>query len=259
VSSKGERVNSIVRTLLIALLTFISGLLGFLLQWLLPVQYVSDGRGMIGSIIGLVTLLLALVLGLLVWTSYGVYTNQNAESQSLGPMILKLDFALEQYGPEARRGRELLRAAVVRARNRFWGGGGREGGVSPYAQARADLRDITTFFAGLEPATDQQKQLIVTAMPYFTQVVETTLLMTRQLANPVPKLLIFVVVGWSAFLFMSYGLLGTFNVVSVAAEAMGAIAVASAVFMILEFSQPYSGLFRISPVGVDNLIAVIGR
>ena len=39
-----------------------------------------------GSIIGLVTLLLALVLGLLVWTSYGVYTNQNAELQSLGPL-----------------------------------------------------------------------------------------------------------------------------------------------------------------------------
>ncbi len=60
-------------------------------------------------------------------------------------------------------------------------------------------------------------------------------------------------------LFLSFGLLGTFNVVSVAAEALGSIAVASAVFMILEFSQPYSGLFRISPVGVDNLIAVIGR
>jgi hypothetical protein len=132
-------------------------------------------------------------------------------------------------------------------------------GESPYAQARADLHDITSFFAGLEPATDREKQLVVTAMPYFTQVVETTLLMTRQLANPVPKLLIFVVIGWSALLFMSYGLLSTFNAVSVAAEAAGSIAVASAVFMILEFSQPYSGLFRISPVGVDSLIAVIGR
>jgi hypothetical protein len=252
-------VNSIARTLLVAFLTFLSGLVGFLLQWLLPVQYVADARGMIGSIIGLVTLLLALVLGLLVWTSYGVYTNQNSVSQSLGPLILKLDFALEQYGPEARRGRDLLRAAVMRARERFWGSGGLSDGVSPYAQARADLHEITGFFTGLEPATDQQKQLILTARPYFTQVVETTLLMTRQLANPVPKLLIFVVIGWSALLFLSYGLLGTFNAVSVAAEALGSVAVASAVFMILEFSQPYSGLFRISPVGVDNLIAVIGR
>ncbi len=139
-------MTSIVRTVIVALLTLMSGLLGFLLQWLLPVQYVADAKGMIGSIIGLVTLLLALVLGLLVWTSYGVYTNQNAKSQSLGPLILKLDFALERYGPEARRGRDLLRAAVVRARDRFWGGGGLSDGVSPYAQARADLHNITAFF-----------------------------------------------------------------------------------------------------------------
>ena len=74
------------------------------------------------------------------------------------------------------------------------------------------------------PTTDYQKQLITTAMPNFLQVVETTLLMTRQLANPVPKVLLFVVIGWAALL----------------------------------FSQPYSGLFRISPVGVDNLISVLG-
>ena len=250
-------MNPLARTLIVALLTFVSGLLGFLLQWLLPVQDIADARGMIGSIIGLVTLLLALVLGLLVWTSYGVYTNQNSKSQSLGPLILKLDIALEQYGPEADRGRDLLRAAVVRARDRFWGG--RAIGVSPYAQLRADLHDIMGFFTSLDPATDQQKHLITTAMPNFIQVVETTLLMTRQLANPVPKLLLYVVVGWSALLFMSYGLLGGFNALSLAVAALGSIAVASAIFMILEFSQPYSGLFRISPVGVDNLIAVLAR
>ena len=77
-------MNPLARTLIVALLTFASGLLGFLLQWLLPVQEVAGARNMIGSIIGFVTLLLALVLGLLVWTTYGVYTNQNAESQSLG-------------------------------------------------------------------------------------------------------------------------------------------------------------------------------
>ncbi len=57
---------------------------------------------------------------------------------------------------------------------------------------------------------------------------------------------------------MSYGLLGAFNALSVVIEALGSIVIASAVYMILEFSQPYSGLFRISPVGVDSLIAVLG-
>jgi hypothetical protein len=151
----------------------------------------------------------------------------------------------------------LLRAAVVRARDRFWGG--RAIGVTPHAQLRADLHDIMSFFATLEPTTDQQKQLITAALPNFMQVVETTLLMTRQLANPVPRLLLFVVIGWAALLFTSFGLLGAFNGFSLAVEAIGSIAVGSAIYLILEFSQPYSGLFRISPVGVDNLIAVLGR
>ena len=250
-------MNPLSRTIWVAALTFVGGLLGFLLQWLLPVQAVTEAKGMVGSITGLVILLLALVLGLLVWTSYGVYTTQTAELQSLGPVILQLDFALEQYGPEGRAGRELLREAVIHARDRLWGG--KTGSIAPYAQARADLQNIAAFFGGLKPADDRQRELIATARPFFIQVIQTTLLMSRQLASPVPKLLLFVVVGWSALLFLSFGFLNAFNLVSVAAVALGSIAVASAIFMILEFSQPYSGFVRISPVGVDNLIATLGR
>lgn len=247
-------MSPFARTLIVALLTFVSGLFGFFLQWLLPVQDVVGARGVLGSIIGFVTMLLALVLGLLIWTTYGAFVAQNAESQSLGPLILKLD--LSNTG----RKRSTDATCCERrscARDRFWGG--RAVGVTPYAQLRADLHDIMGFFATLEPATDQQKQIITTAMPNFMQVVETTLLMTRRLANPAPKLLVFVVIGWAALLFMSFGLLGAFNGLSVAVEALGSIAVGSAIYLILEFSQPYSGLFRISPVGVDNLIAVLGR
>jgi hypothetical protein len=37
--------------------------------------------------------------------------------------------------------------------------------------------------------------------------------------------------------------------------ALGAASVASAIYLILEFSQPYLGLFRISPDGIDQVIA----
>ena len=256
---RGERVNSLAGALIVALLTLVSGLLGFMAQWLAPVQDAVDARAVVASIIGLVALLLALVLGLLVWMSYGLYTSQNSKSQSLGPLILKVDVALAQYGPEARRGRDLLRAAVIRARNRLWVARNRTEGVSPYEELRADLQGIMGFFAALEPATDRQKQLLTETMPTFVEVVETTLLMTRQLANSAPMLLTYVVMGWSALLFMSYGLLGVLDVLSVLAEIAGAIAIAIAIFVSLELNKPYSGLVRISPVGVDNLIATLGR
>ena len=113
-------MSTIVRATVVALTTFATGLLGLWVQSFLPAQVLSDGKGMVGSIVGLVTLLLALVLGLLVWTSYGVYTTQVSESQSLGPVVLQLGFALERYKQEARRGRDLLYQLVLRSRERFW-------------------------------------------------------------------------------------------------------------------------------------------
>ena len=44
----------------------------------------GPSRDMIGAVVGLLTLLCALVSGLLIWTAYGVYAGQNAAIQNLG-------------------------------------------------------------------------------------------------------------------------------------------------------------------------------
>jgi branched-subunit amino acid transport protein AzlD len=59
-------------------------IVGVLLQRFLPTQHMTDAKTAITTIQGLVTLLLALVLGLLVWTSYGVYSQQQSEAYTLG-------------------------------------------------------------------------------------------------------------------------------------------------------------------------------
>ena len=50
------------------------------------------------------TLLLALVLGLLIWTAYGVFSTQKASVQTLAATDLKLAEAFQDYGPEAAEG-----------------------------------------------------------------------------------------------------------------------------------------------------------
>ena len=47
------------------------GSLGLTLHRLLPEKHVTGGKDMIGAVVGLLTLLSALVLGLLIWTAYG--------------------------------------------------------------------------------------------------------------------------------------------------------------------------------------------
>jgi hypothetical protein len=53
---------------------------------------------------------------------------------------------------------------------------------------RGDLRSIAEFFASLKPETEEQRELVGAAKQAFARVVETTLLMARQLGNPVPLL-----------------------------------------------------------------------
>ena len=64
----------------VAVAMFAAGLLGLFLQRVLPEHHTTGGsRDMIGAIAGLLTLLCALVAGLLIWTAYGVYSGQNLQ------------------------------------------------------------------------------------------------------------------------------------------------------------------------------------
>ena len=104
------------RAALVMCIIFAGCLLGILLQHWLPTQHLADAKSAITTVQGLVGLLLALVLGLLVWTSYGVYSQQQSEAHTLGSQVLQLDLALERYGPAAERGRELLKQELRASR-----------------------------------------------------------------------------------------------------------------------------------------------
>jgi hypothetical protein len=49
------------------------------------------------------------------------------------------------------------------------------------------------------------------------------------------------------------------NPTSLAALAFGSFAVASAILLILEVNQPFSGLFRVPSVPIERAIAVLGK
>jgi hypothetical protein len=242
------------RATLVMCIIFAGCLLGVLLQHWLPSQHVAEAKSAITTIQGLVGLLLALVLGLLVWTSYGVYSQQQSEAHTLGSQVLQLDLALERYGPAADRGRELLKQELQASRVRFWGGGGSEPVRLTNGQSRAELRHFDGFFATLKPADEQRHQLD-TARQLSASIVQTHYLMSRQLRSPTPKALLISVVCWATLLFSCIRASSSVNALAIIYEALGAAAVASAIYLILEFSQPYLGLFRISPEGVDHVVA----
>ena len=84
-------MNSLTIALVIGALIVASGGVGLFLQSQLAEHHTAErSRDMIGGVVGLLTLLLALVLGLLIWTAYGVYTTQQTELQTIAARALEL-------------------------------------------------------------------------------------------------------------------------------------------------------------------------
>lgn len=253
-------MTSVLISIAVAILTFAGGIFGLYLQKLLPEQHsVDKSRAMIASIMGLVSLLLALVLGVIVGSAYSFSSIQQSELQMLGVRWIQLDQALAQYGPETKPVRDRLKNNLTRSYDLFWGGGDVDPQKLTAAAALAELRSLGDNLSALDPKTPAQRQAVSTANLNFAQIEQTRLMMSLQLVHPFSRALLIVVVCWSFFLFCGFGLLSSINVTTMAALAFGAFTVGSAIFLILELSQPYTGIFRISPAAIEQTIDAIAK
>src|SRR5579863_6178420 len=222
--------------LCVALAVFVGGAVGLFLQHILPEKFTTGGpRDMIGAVVGLLTLLSALVLGLLIWTAYGVYGGQNLAVQTLAAKVLQLDLALADYGPDATPIRAQLRQTLGKTIDQIWGATESDANfvANNFAAAVQSLRNRDKALAELHPSTDQQRQALAAAGATVDAIGQSRLQMSFALSNPVSYPLILMVVGWATFLFCGYGLMSKGNVMSIAAGVVGAFAVASAVYLIL--------------------------
>jgi hypothetical protein len=252
-------MSALNRSIAVAAITFGASLVGMALQWVVPADILTASKGSVGAMVGLVTLLLALVLGLLVFTAFSVFTTQRDEAYSLGPIVAEIDLALEQYGPEAAGGRAGMRAALERSRVRFFGDAKHGPRPFTFEEMRAIFSSQNSFFDRLKPATDTQRGLVATAKDQVRKLADTQMLMARQLASPFPPHVLTVVVCWAAALFLGNGLVAAPNVVTVLAHLAGAISIAIAIFLILELSSPYTGLIRLSSAGIDRVLEILGN
>jgi hypothetical protein len=246
----------------VAVAVFAAGLLGLALQRTLPERHTAGpSRDMIGAVVGLLTLLCALVSGLLIWTAYGVYAGQNAAIQNLAAKALQLDLALEDYGPDAMPERLALRDRLGKTIDQVWGTHETDANFAAnnFASAVNVMRDPAKALARLQPATDAQKQALATATSTLDAIGQARLQMSFALSAPVSYPLLLTVVGWVACLFCGFGLMSKVSPIPVVALAVGAIAIASAVLLILDLSNPYLGAFRVSAAPLEQVLAVMGK
>jgi hypothetical protein len=256
-------MDSLFIAMAVVVLTFVVGILGLRVQtWLDEHNSVEKSRDMIGSVLGLLTLLLALVLGTLIGNTYYFSTGQQAQLQTMMSSIVMMDKSLGEFGPEAKPLRDGMKTALQRIYEDIW----IKGTVDPQKISVAGAMDAMQPFekalAGLgavDGKSPEQKAALAAAQGKYAAFVSTRIMMSLQLAVPFSKALLIIVIIWAALLFFGYGLLSRPNATTVVALAFGSICVSFAIFIIVELGEPYSGLFRISPAALEQTIHAIDR
>jgi hypothetical protein len=254
-------MNIVLISIIIFLLFLAAGYAGLQAQTrLAPEHKTGETKGVVGQVAGLLTLLLALVLGTLIGVSFAYFSGQRTNLENFSAQILRLDQALAQYGPETKPMRDKLKEGIVKGYETFWGGGAVDPAALTVERPLANAQAIADYLATLQPKTDAQKAALSAANLYSSLVEQSRLLMSLQVAaGPVSWFLIAILVFWTASLFFGIGLYAESNTVVLAAMIFGALSIAFAIFLILEFGLPYTGIFKVTPAALEQTIEYMDK
>jgi hypothetical protein len=245
---------------LIAFIIILAGILaGSLLRRTLPQHHLADdakdvvrlGTGLIGTIA-------ALVLGLLIASAKSSYDTQSGQVQHVTADIVLLDQLLAQYGPEARPIRERVRQAVDPLVERLWREGVAVSATGKPFAATAAAEDAFAKIGELSPQTDAQRSLKERAIQASTDLAQTRLALFVQAGSSIPMPFLAVLVFWLAIIFASFSLFARLNPTLIAVLVVLALSASCALFLILEMSQPFTGLMQIPSAPLRNALAPLG-
>lgn len=252
-------MNELVVSALVAAAIIGAAWLGTFLRSVLPKHHLTDDtKDMVKVGIGFLATLAAMVLGLLVASAKSSYDTKVEEIQQAAAKLVLLDRNLRDIGPEADPTRADLRQLLSERIIPLWDRGmldlARPDTGSPGQVAMDQL--IRTLRA-LAPTTDAQRLARARALELASDLAQTRSLLIEQTGRTIPIPFLVVLVFWLSAIAASLSLFAERNGTLVAIIVICALSFASAIFLILEMDQPYSGVIRISDAPLRTAATIL--
>jgi hypothetical protein len=236
-------------------------LLGMLLRAILPAEHLSaESKDVVKLGMGLIGTMTALVLGLLIASAKSSFdTQRNGLAQMSGNVVF-LDRTLARYGPESKDARDMVRASVADLLQRTWPAENAQPGQADAGTETAGRYEgVYEKIQGLTPTNDTQRALQAQAVRIATDIGQTRWLMFAQRGRSIPTAFLIVMVCWLTLILTSFSLFATPNATVFVTLLVCALAISSAVFLILELDQPFGGMIQISSAPLRAALEQLGR
>ncbi len=242
------------RCFVIAMITFSCAIAGVYAHTLFAID-IDLSTDAIRSISSLIGTLFAIVLGLLVSSSYATFNNHQTDLNSLVSAIANIDLLLKHFPEVSASSRMILRELLVGLLGRYWPKNGhKHGDQINYNQLSEDVGKLLEINEISARFKDMTRDDLKALRDYSSNFFNVQANIVRSLSNQVPTLLLVIVFGWACLLFFLYGSFSGGHMVALVFMFLGAVAIASASFLILELTHPYHGIFKVSCAPLELLL-----
>jgi hypothetical protein len=212
----------------------------------------SDTKDIVKLSMGLIGTMAALLLGLLVSSAKSSYDAQRTQVTQMAAKASFLDRILALYGPEATDARRQFHAAIAESVRRLWP---QEKNVRADLGLNVEAGDPVYFaIEALKPGSEMQQKLKAAAESNVVELAQQRTLLVAQSGSSISTLMLIVVVSWVVMIFAGFSLIAPPNRTAAGALVLSALAVAGAIFLVLELDQPFDGLIRIPNREMVNVL-----
>jgi len=234
-------------------------LVGMFLRGALPEHQVSaETKDVLRLGTGLITLIAALVLGLLIASAKSAYDTQSTQVREMIANIILTDLLLARYGPDTRAARDLLRRIAVVAADKVWREHGSGGDRMAPFMLTGEGDAYNDKLQELSPSNEAQRSLKARAIQVSTDAIQTRLRLFAQADNSIPLPFLVMLIFWLTMIFASFSLFARPNAVVIGAVLVFALSAAGSIFLILDLARPFTGLMQIPSEPLRNALAPLG-
>ncbi|MFZ0641947.1 MAG: hypothetical protein WA785_21345 [Candidatus Acidiferrales bacterium] len=250
-------MSSIATSSIVFACVFGGALLGMSLRKFLPQSHLSDeSKTVVRLAMGLVATMTAMVLGLLVSSAKTSFDTQSNEITGTSSKFILLDRTLEDYGPETKETRDLLRSVVAGLLDQMEQ---KEHDVTRVVVPVQEVESVYEKIQGLSPKDDRHRSFQADALNVLKEIRQTRWLVYEQRSAAVSMPMLIILVSWLIALFVSFGLYAPRNGTVVTSLLVSALSASCAILLILELYSPYRGLIKISSAPVRVAFTQLGN
>jgi hypothetical protein len=248
--------------------------LGVIVRPLLPEEHkTTETVQVLQLVVGMLVTFAALVLGLLTASAKTVFDTNTDDIRGYATQLIQLDDTLRQYGVEGDTARQLLRAYTAAAIASTWPNEPRPAGNyyptinasegNPHnldshklgdmlGQAQRDVREM-------QPHDGFHQKLVVEALAQFDRLLQQRWKLVEEshgkISSPFDRILVF----WLTIIFLCFGLIAPRNALSLVTITLGALSIASALYLILDLDTPFTGAIIIPSQPLRDALAYLSR